>query len=183
MPDWVVMSNTDISYSKNNFFNNFFDNKYSENTWCIGPSIYSPSKNSFDNPILFERRSVKVINFLIFIFSHQYIAKLYSMLSKMKAKNRKTNPNSQNVYEVHGCYFIIRNEFAEVIKEKGFGPFMFSEEAYIAELARSSSKLIYYENDIEIVHNEHTITSKLNSKKKFNYFAESLLYIKTEFYK
>jgi len=182
IPQWVIMSNTDISFRDSLFIKSFINKEYDCDIWCVGPSIYSPSKGSYDNPASIERRSIRKINTLIFIFSYSWLASQYFKLSKIKSRKNSERQKSRFVYEVHGCFFILKYEFAEFLKNKKYGAFLFSEEAFIAELARLNNKKIYYESEIEVVHNEHSVTSKMLTKRKAILYVESLTEIKKEFY-
>jgi len=186
MPEWVIMSNTDIDFKDSSVIERLINSKYSSDIWCVGPAIYSPSKNTYDNPICIERRTIQRINFLIFVFSHSWLAakyfKLSEIKSKIKSKKNKCCQKSQLVYEVHGCFFIIRNEFAKILSNKGYEAFLFSEEAFIAELVRANNKFIFYDEDLEIIHKEHSVTNKLFINKKAAFYADSLKVIKNEFY-
>ncbi|MFK9094231.1 hypothetical protein [Bacillus salipaludis] len=183
LPTWVVMSNTDIAYSSYSFFEDFLGTDYTEDTWCIGPSVYSPAKNSYDNPKSTERYSIKELNRRIFIFEHPSVSYFYKRLADLKAKLVKNKRrDSQFVYSVHGCFFIVRNEFSEVLKSRKYKSLMYSEEAYIAEITRAYGKRCYYDSTIEIIHNENTVTSKLGIRKISKYLADSLKVIRDEFF-
>ena len=48
---YVIMSNTDVSYPEPEFLESFVNDIYSKDTWVIGPAVYVPSRNTFDNPV------------------------------------------------------------------------------------------------------------------------------------
>jgi GT2 family glycosyltransferase len=182
-PDWIIMSNTDIKYSGTQFFEDFKNKNYDTNIWCVAPSVYSPENDKYENPQYLKRHTLKSINKRIFIFKHPKLAYLYLKMSEMKSKKaKKKKDNSQYVYSAHGCYFILNNEMAATLMEKPYGVLMYSEEAYIAEIILKNNKKCYYDNSIEVIHEGSTVTSKLNIKKKSKYFADSLNYIRKEFY-
>lgn len=182
-PKWIVMSNTDITFSNNEFFKDFYMSKYDENIWLIGPSIYSPENKSYDNPQYKKRHSLKSLEKRIYIFQRPMLAYYYLQIANIKAKYKKRKKeDSQYSYSLHGCFFFINNNFMEILKGKKYGPLMYSEEAYLAELVRLNNKKCYYNSQIELIHMGSTVTGKLEIHKRSQYFKESLEFIKKEFY-
>lgn len=182
-PKWIVMSNTDLTFSNNEFFKDFYKNKYNENIWLIGPSIYSPENKSYDNPQYKNRHSLKSLEKRIYIFKRPMLAYYYLKIANIKAKYKKRKKeDSQYSYSLHGCFFFINNNFMEILKGKKYGPLMYSEEAYLAELIRLNNKKCYYNSHIELVHTGSTVTGKLEIHKRSQYFQESLEYIREKFY-
>ena len=183
MPKWVVVSNTDIEFSNNKFFEDFLNTSYQDDIWCVAPSVYSPKKESYDNPEYINRCTKDKINKLIYIYERPLLAFLYARLSKIKGRlKRNKKQNSQFIYSAKGCFFIIRNELATIINDRKFKALLYSEESYIAELIREYKKRTYYDSTIEIIHNESAVTGKLAIKKKAKYIADSLKVIRDEFY-
>ncbi len=182
-PEWIVMSNTDISFSDNSFFEKFCNKKYNDDIWLIGPSIYSLENKSYDNPQYKQRHTLKSLNKRIFIFKNPLLSYYYLKMANIKAKfKKKEKQESQYSYSVHGSFFFVNLNFMEVLKTKEYGPLMYSEEAYLAEIVRLNNKKCYYESDIEVIHTASTVTGKLEIKKRARYIQESLEYIKKEFY-
>lgn len=95
--DWVVISNTDIIIEDSRFFEKFGQTDYNDDIWCVGPSIFSPSKNSYDNPHYLDRCKLSKINRLIWIHDRPIIAFLYHKLSKIKASSKKCGRKKVNM--------------------------------------------------------------------------------------
>lgn len=181
-PDYVLMSNTDIKYNKD-FFSILNQKNYSEDIWCIGPSIFSKCRSSFDNPVLYERLSksqlISKINFL----SIPFIGAFYVKLSDMKAKLKKRpESNSSIVYQVHGSCFIIRNVFANLLCENKYGMLLYSEESFISEEVRKHGKTTFYDCDLKIIHYDHSVTKKIKKSKIAKLNATSMKYIMEKYY-
>ena len=88
------------------------------------------------------------------------------MASGVKAKLvHKKKTESRYVYEVHGSFFILKGEFAEYLKSKQFGAFIYCEEAFLAENVYHNGKKIFYDSEIEIIHLEHSVTGLMKVKK------------------
>lgn len=180
---WIVMSNTDINFSTNRFFEDFLINKYEDDIWMIGPSVFSSENKSYDNPQYCNRHTLQSINKRIYIFTRPKLAYCYLKLANLKAKLKKQlKLDSQFSYSVHGCFFFINSNFMELLKNKRYTPLMYSEEAYLAELVRLNNKKCYYNSEIEVIHKGSTVTGKIEIERKSGYFLESLEYIKKEFY-
>lgn len=183
-PRFVLMSNTDIEFRDDLFFEKLLSNNYLSDIWCIGPSIFTKYTSNYDNPVEEKRRSKKKINSLIRRFSIPVFSWLYVYLSLVKPrfiKRKKTD--SRFVYEVHGCFFILTGGFPEILKDEEYGALLYSEEAFIAELVFQNGKKVYYDASLEVVHVEHTTTKLLGIIKEARYLSSSMRYIKDRFYK
>lgn len=182
-PDWVLMSNTDITFPDTCFFNTFISSEYESDVWCIGPSVFSLDNKFYQNPKYIKRLPLKSINRLISRFENVRIAYLYFILSRLKARLRKRHKyDSRYVYAVQGCFFFLRGEMAEYLKQKEYGALMYGEELYIAEWLLTLQKKCFYDSNIEVIHENGSSTTKLALNKKATLFAKSLRYIRTQFY-
>lgn len=183
IPTWIIMSNTDISYPDSDFLTKMLAIEHAEDVWCIGPSIFVPSKGAYDNPVLENRRSRFAVNKTIAVFSLPGLRTVYQMLSNIKTRICKKDESDKGyVYEVHGCYFIINSELYNVMKRRPYEAFMYSEEAYIAELVYINGKKTLFNPVLRINHNEHSVTGNLQYKVIARHIKESMAYIKREFY-
>lgn len=182
-PDWIVISNTDITISDNQFFVKLLSTEYSEDIWCIAPSIFSTSTNSYQNPSYTERCSLRKVNRLIFINRYPLLSYVYSLLANYKAKfTKKVKKESQYVYCAQGSFFVLKHEFAEQIKNNNYEGFFYSEEMYIAEHLRMSNMKCFYDHRIELLHHENSVTGLLNMKNRAKYYYHSLTYMRDNFY-
>jgi GT2 family glycosyltransferase len=183
IPEWVVVSNTDIEFRNKKFFEDFLRTGYEKEVWCVAPSVYNPVKNSYDNPEYIERCSKNKIDRLIYFYERPTLAFLYENAAKIKGKlGRNEKLDSQFIYSAKGCFFIIRNEMAALLNDRKYKALLYSEESYVAEIIRSLGKKIYYDSDIEVIHNESAVTGKLQIEQKAKYIADSLKIIREEFY-
>ncbi|MEG6612846.1 hypothetical protein V6C42_08310 [Pseudoclostridium thermosuccinogenes] len=183
IPEWVIVSNTDIDIPNRSFFEKFLAKKYDKEVWCIAPSVYSPKNKSYDNPHYVNRCSLRKINRVIWINERPICALFYHKLAKIKAKTkRKSKQPSQYVYSVHGCFFALKYEFVDKIKDIYYEGFLYSEEAYIAEYIRIFGKKSFYDDSLEVTHRENSVTGLLNIERKSRLIANSLKYIRDKFY-
>lgn len=184
IPDWVVVSNTDIVYTDNNFYIDFLAKDYPIEYWCIAPSVIN-TEGHYCNPHYKQRIHITKVNRVIKIFKNPFLMYVYYKLAAIKSKLKKENikQSSQTVYSVHGCFFILRKEFFEALGEEKYGVLLYSEESFVAEIILENSKLEFYDSTLEVKHNENLTTSKLGLARKGKYMSNSMEYIKERFYK
>lgn len=181
--EWVIISNTDIIINDIAFFEKMLDAKYEEDIWCVAPSAYSNSTKSYQNPHYINRLSKEKLNRVIMINSLPILAFIYNALSKIKSKYKnKDKKAGRYVYSPHGCFFCLRSEFMEILKDNHYKGFLYSEESYIAEHLLINHKKCYYDSNIEVLHTENSVTGYLGTKKRAEYIKNSLKYIRDEFY-
>ena len=184
VPQWIVVSNVDIEYTNDTFYEEFLTKTYPDDIWCIAPSVQSLNGN-YCNPHYKERISLSKINFLIKIFKHPFLIKIYYKLNYLKSSRNQNSikQKSQYVYSSHGCFFILRNDFYKALNGEKYGVVLYSEESFIAEFIIENNKKSFYDSSIEIKHMENLVTGNLNYKDRGNYVSSSLEYIKKRFYK
>ena len=117
-------------------------------------------------------------------FSTPIIRELYVTASFLKPKfiKRKKDTKSRNVYELHGCFFILTSKYVEFLKDMEYGVLLYSEETYVAENAYRNGFNAYYDSDLEIVHKEHSTTSKLKPTRRAKLMAESMTWIRDTYF-
>lgn len=184
IPQYVIMSNTDIAFQDKEFATKLANKNYDSRVACIGPSVLVSELNSYDNPISDERYTLQQMNKLIRIFSTPIIRELYVTASFIKPKfiKRKKDLNSRNVYEIHGCFFVLTGKYAEFLKDQKFGVLLYTEETFVAENAHRNNLITYYDADLEIVHKEHSTTSKLKPTRRAKLMAESMTWIRDTYF-
>lgn len=183
-PLYVVMSNTDIEIPDKEYYRNLLNKEYHSSIGCIGPSVFVKEKKTYDNPVCENRRSLSEVDRIIRTFSNPLIGGTYYYLSTLKGNFiREKKTSSRYVYEVHGCYFILSGNFADAIQNLEYGVFLYSEEAYIAELILKNGMKTFYDSTLEVVHLEHSTTKFVKCTMVSKYIHDSMLYIKNEFYK
>ena len=184
LPKYVIMSNTDIAFQYKEFATKLANKNYDCNVASIGPSVLVSELNSYDNPVSDERYTLQHMNKLIRIFNTPIIRELYVTASdiKPKFKKRKKDFESRNVYEIHGCFFVLTAKYAEYLKDQKFGVLLYTEETFIAENAFRNNLITYYDAELEIVHKEHSTTSKLKPTRRAKLMAESMTWIRDTYF-
>ena len=179
---YVILSNTDIEYQDKTFFNKLLSTDFEPKIGCIAPSVYAIHSNSYSNPHYLERTSKRKLKRLSLVFSNPIIGKTYLYLAHLKNKEKKKTASCY-VYSPHGCYMIFTREFIRRISGYIYGAKLYSEEACIGELLLQYGYKCYYYNEIEVVHTCSTVTGKIDYKKRFSLWKNSIDYIIKEFYK
>jgi|GEM_PF-2342465 len=182
-PLWIAMSNSDIDFDDDRFFERFLEHEYDEQTWMVGPSVFSPQTGSYANPHALKRRTIHDINRWLCVFRWPILAYYYWKLANTKDRFLKRSKQaSRPLYSVHGCFFFVRRDFAELLSRKKYGALMYSEEGYLGEITRLNNMTCYYNSDVEVIHFANTVTSKLGIAKTSKYVVDSLEFLKREFY-
>lgn len=184
LPKWITFCNTDIEITDANFYKKVSTHEYEESIWCIAPSVYSTTTESYQNPHYKTRISKRKLNRIIQISKNGFLFGMYTKLADLKAKEKKKEKeSSQYVYAAHGCFFMLHSDFFSALKDLHYPAFLYSEEAFIAESIRENNKKVYYDDSLEVHHYEHSTTSLLGNKRRAKYIHQSLTYIRDTFYK
>lgn len=181
--DYIILSNTDIHYEMKSFFSRLAENRYNPDIGCIAPSVFSTMTQSYQNPHYVERIPKEKFKRLARIFSHPSLGLLYLRLSEWKAKGETSEKKSScYVYSPNGSYMIFTKEFIARIKGYEYGVKLYSEESCIGELLCKNGLRCFYDESIEVIHEESTVTGKINYRERFAAWRESIEYILHEFY-
>lgn len=180
---WVVVSNTDIEFEQNDFFEKLIDN-VGENIWCVGPDIILSQTGVHQNPFLKERPSKRKVMTWKVAYSAYPLFWLYFKLHDLKPKTEfDMNIQDGEVYAVHGSFFCLRYECAQKIIEEQSGIFMYGEELMIAEIVNNNKKKTIFNNEVKVIHNENQVTGRINNRKKQEWFKTSINYLYNRFYR
>lgn len=181
--DYVILSNTDIHYDTKDFFQRLAEKEYPADVGCIAPCVYATQSNSYSNPHYSERIPKAKMERLVSIFKYPLLGKWYLKLAGLKAgKTRTEKKSSCYVYSPHGCYMIFTRDFVKKIYGYEYGVKMYSEESAVGELLMKNGLCCFYDDSISVIHQESSVTGKINYKRRFTAWRESLEYIIKEFY-
>ena len=180
---YIVLSNTDIHYETDDFFQRLVLKDYSKAVGCIAPSVFSEQSNCYSNPHYMSRIPKEKIQRNIMIFKHPLLGRLYLKLSGLKARCvYKEKKKSCYVYSPHGCYMIFSRDFIDRIKGYRYGVKLYSEESAIGELLIKNGMKCFYDDSLSVIHQESTVTGTIDYRNRFNAWKESLEYILRQFY-
>lgn len=183
--DWIIISNTDIEFTENCFFEKFTNIKCNKNIWCVGPAIIDNTKQ-YRNPYIKHRPSKKSLIIKKVIYSYSWLNNIYFNLYKLKKYMQDVKfgslEHSDYTYAVHGCIFIISLSCFYELDKKATGIFMYGEENLIAEIVFKNRKKTYYWSESLVYHNNNQVTSNISDKNKMKWKKDSINYILRNFY-
>lgn len=189
--EWVMISNTDITFKSQDFFSSFVEKNIDNSIFCVAPKIVL-SNGKYQNPFLIERpKNIKIL-FWRFILGNKHLYKIYNSLSEIKKigvenSTKKTNDIdiAKEIYAAHGsCFFIRKGVVDESLSCTGNeNIFMYGEEIFIAEIIRKLKKKVIYYPDLYVNHNENSTTSKIDYDKKSIWYKKSYRFIYKSFFK
>ena len=181
--DYVILSNTDIHYETRDLFQILSERDYPADVGCIAPSVFNTQSKSYSNPHYMERVPKEKLERLIRIFQNPTLAGMYLKLAGLKSGRTKAEKKpSCYVYSPHGCYMIFTGDFLSRIRGYEYGVKMYSEESAVGELLRRNGLRCYYDDGMEVIHQESSVTGSMNSRARFQAWRDSLIYIVQEFY-
>lgn len=185
VPDYLVVSNADVSIFDENLFENLFkiERKYS----VIAPNILTPS-GIRQNPFMTKRPRRFQLLFLNFVFSNWPLYWGYSRMSFFKniirGKTRivKSNSISQEIYAPHGSFIIFSEKYFNNGGSLNHQSFLYGEELFVGEMSNRNNLKVLFQPKLSIIHNEHAVTGSIGSKRKSKYLSEATKSILNYFY-
>jgi len=187
IPDIFVLCNTDLKIKSSDWIQQLLTAADNPQIGLIGPTLISALTGKQQNPFLKERMNSKKIDRLLFFFSSYIGYLIYQSLYYFKAKLTSTSITISNsptpCYAIHGAFIAMTSNFIHTaspdFKE---APFLYSEELFLAEIAKKHSYKSIYLPSIKIIHDEHSTTGIFKSKKGVELMHASLVKIKSIFY-
>ena len=198
LPDWVVVSNTDVKIVDKYFFNNLI-NKYQSNQKAI---IVSPHIQSSESSVEWvsyqkERASVNTIKIKRLIYNAYPLLVAYDFYTYARWLLRhklfavfytdKQNTNSSKggeftVYAPAGAYTIFKKSYFLAGGTLNSGTFLYGEEVFVAEVARKLRIDVYHDPSLRITHKGYATTNLFNSSSVLKYKKDAMNYIHNEFF-
>ena len=182
IPNWTIVCNNDIIINDKEFFNNLSKYNGDKHT-VIGPKILTHNKKNL-NPFMKKPMNNFIKLYWKLYFKSFWISLVFNFLNKIKVFYKKEiiDDSINQVYAIHGSIMIFSKTF--FLKggylDSKFN--LFCEELTTAEITKKIGGRIFYIPQLEVVHNEHTSTSKINkkilyefAKKSHNYFINEYL--------
>lgn len=183
--DWIIISNTDIEFKENIFFEKLIKQSFSTDVWCVGPAIID-NTNQYRNPYIKTRPTKRSLMKMKFIYKCRLLNsiyfKAYQINKKIKEREYSNLKNSCYTYAIHGCIFIITFLCFKELEKISKGIFMYGEENLIGEIVYGNKKLTYYWADSLVYHNNSQVTSRISDKNKLKWKNDSIEFILEKFY-
>lgn len=186
LPEWIVISNTDITYGTETFYEELLLNYPNGYNCVIAPSIYARFKKEFQNPMLINRYSKLEMFVLTKVFKNRLIERSFNLGNNIRIKfikHKKSIVDNQEIYAGHGACLILNKDFFNNGGNLNYGSFLFGEEVYIAEVVKKIGGKVYFDKRLKVNHNEHQTIGKVKSKLINKYYDDSMNYLYKKFYK
>jgi GT2 family glycosyltransferase len=190
MPEWVIISNVDIKFSSNDFLFQLTNKQYGDSIAAVAPSIISGIDGRDQNPLMACRPHRSKMLFYKCIYGSVVLVNVYQLLSVIKnwlrirfgSADKKPSP-LKIIYAPHGSFIIINKRYFEMNGDLNFPGFLFGEEIFVAESARSLGLNIVYDPSLQLQHNEHMTTGIFWSRPKARYQFASIKYLSDHYFK
>lgn len=184
IPDWVMISNTDLILP-----DNFFSILRVTNPriGVLSPAVIN-SNGKIENPHIINKIKKNTIKNYITIFSNSFLGNLYLFLSEKKKiikifSRQEKEVLDNKIYAAHGSIFILTKCFFSAGGEFNGCPFLYSEEIFIAEQVCQLDLLSIIIPEIIVKHNAHSATNSLSINKKRKLLLDSYKIIYHRFFK
>lgn len=192
MPEWVVVSNTDINFLDSFFFEKLFTYYPKGFSGVVAPSIILEHDMRNQNPYRTVRPSKAKIFFYKTAYRCYLTAVLYQLAEKCKkeihkmmskpSQNRIVGDQPMAIYAPHGSFIIFHRTYFQRNGTLKYGAFLYNEELFVAETARQLGLNVIYDPRLSVVHREHQTTSLIRSRDKMRYHKQSLACIYDSYY-
>lgn len=196
LPDWVIVSNTDIKFADKKFFKTLDKIRKCNNSAIFAPDIHLHQKSwtastlTKQNPAMLQRPGLAKMLLLLGISKWKltYIAyEFYTELrmglyNKIFEKKKNNTKIGRNIYAAFGACIIFHKTYFMQGGDLDFKSFLFGEEIYVAERALQLSLQTYFEPRLRLIHQEHSATSVLGAARRQINVYNSLKYLVKNFF-
>jgi len=185
LPNWVIVSNTDISFKDKDFFLKLKKYKETNNLGVIAPNIelvtksVLPSTYKYQNPYMRFPLNKTKIKILRIISKYYLLYSLYEICSSLKyvMLNKLYNVKITEPIEIYapfGAFIIFHRNYFEKGGNLNYKNFLYGEEIFVAETCRKLGLKIIYDPHLEIFHYEHGSLKHCSSLQRFYYFKKTI---------
>lgn len=178
---FAMITNTDVEFIENDYFNALISMPIEESVWSIGTSIISKNDKRQTNPLMISEPSKTIMKIKRIVFCNKILYKTYNfyyyLRNKFISKSNDFNAETGYVYAVHGSSFLLHPECINKLSNVAKNIFMYGEEELIAALIKKNNKKVLFINELHVDHKCSTVTSGISDKIKFNYYKKSYKYL------
>lgn len=189
LPDWVIVSNSDIYIQDPYFFTKLcgFDFPAA----VIGPRILSTRTGQNQNPYMRQRPSARRMRFYRYIFNTPGLCATYHLASGLRQKYAARHKSHEQwsegyipelIYAPHGSFIIFHRSYFENGCNFRYGAFLYGEEIFVAEQARAKKLPVYYWPELLVHHREHIETGLYPSLRIRSFIAQSSAFLTDQYF-
>ena len=165
MPDWVVVSNTDLTIPSDLFS----ITRHATKEVGQASPVVEDSDGSQQNPHLITRPTIQRMRILRAVHYFSFIGAAYIWASSHRKQSRRRPVLASaelELYSAHGSIFFLSRKFFESGGTISGSPMLYSEELFIGEqLRKLGLKSICYRN-YRVLHESHAQTGLLGARAK-----------------
>jgi GT2 family glycosyltransferase len=193
LPEWVMVSNTDIAFPDHGLFAklvNFYRDPIAMPA-ILAPDILLESRGALpstvrrQNPFMETRPRPARLKFLravsqwypIYAAFELLTALRYALVNAMRLGKRTSTEaeiQPRTVYAAFGACILFHRSYFEAGGSLDFPAFLFGEELFVAESARALGLSIQFDPRLRVVHREHGAVRLLSSRQMARHMRDSL---------
>lgn len=179
---YVIVSNVDLVFDKDTLKQLLHYNLGEDVAW-VAPTIYSEKYQKDLNPnVLYRYKSWKLK--LLKLTYNKHIYHLYDSLyySRKSTKKKHHCYSEMCIYAGHGSCIILTSSFFKQYNQIHYPIFLYGEELFLAEMILKKGMKVMYVPSVKVITTGGVSTSKMPSKRFFQYNIEAINYLLKSFY-
>ncbi len=179
LPEWVIVSNVDLQFGDAHFWEALRALRLSDDVGVVAPSIRSALNGREQNPYMTHRPSAMRMRWIKLATQTPGRLALYEFGSRFKAQCAGAvraiwnEADGRLIYAPHGACILFRGRYFEAGGTLNHPCFLFGEEVFVAETARTLGMTIHYAPELKIIHQEHITTGIKRTRSMAAYVAAS----------
>jgi GT2 family glycosyltransferase len=191
IPEWVVVSNTDIEFPDPQFFTRLWQ-RHPHGSAIIAPCIFSPIQERDQNPFMRTRPPRARLVFYLWLGRHPWAFVGYVRMARAKQRiwrwacrsgpRRAASDTPFPIYAPHGSLVIFPRRYFEAGGTLRHGAFLYHEELFVAESGRQHDVPVLYDPALKVIHREHATTRHMLTGRRLVYFREANNFVLTAYF-
>lgn len=194
VPDWVVVSNVDVTFASDDFFARLLATRYPEATGVVGPAIVSRTRHGDWNPKITNRPSRRRMHAYKLLYQSRWLVNLYEQGARIKYAlatllRRSQSPGEptpaagcREIYAPHGACILFAAEYFRRGGDLCYPGFLFGEEVFVAETARRLGVKVLYDPSLRMTSQDHVSTGRFRSKAMAGYMRDSAVILAERYF-
>jgi GT2 family glycosyltransferase len=164
LPTWVMVSNVDLQFGDHGFWTALHAMRLSDDVGVVAPAIRSALTGREQNPYMPVRPSAMRMRWIQWATQTPERLARYEWGSRLKAQCAGwaravvDQAGGRLIYAPHGACLLFRGRYFEAGGNLDHPCFLFGEEVFVAEQARTLGMTIRYVPELKIIHHEHVTT-------------------------
>jgi GT2 family glycosyltransferase len=191
--DWVIVANVDVELLPVPIVRFLSEWARSEDVGLVAPAIVSSLSQMDLNPFMVVRPTRRRMRFHRLIHDSHWLSNAYglartgiSLLARRLFTSRRQRhvamlpqassdgtQQPRDIYAAHGAFIAFSRLYFQRGGTLNFPGFLFLEEIFVAETARSANLRVVYDPRIRLRHDVHSSTGILRSRTMTRYMQES----------